>query len=403
MLKRMAIGFFTWTSNLIAQSDETMRLRVTIGMLASLMGVFFSLALGIPLLLLGEPLAGMVSLYLGVWMLSGIGFFAWKRVGFDSWVHYNLFGESVAIFINSILLGGFEGSGALILWLLLCPLLASILSDMRATFYWSGVFVVLLLASLVLPEIFGYVSELPPGTSKWIFLFNAFGISTFVLVVVQYFAAQRNLYQERSDRLLLNILPREIADILRNENRIIADAFEGASILFADVVDFTPMSANMSPVELVELLNEVFSHFDALVEKYGLEKIKTIGDCYMVASGIPRPRMDHAQAVTLMGLEILRFVETRSFRGRKLSFRIGINSGPVVAGVIGQKKFTYDLWGDAVNTASRMESQGTRNNIQITRNTFELIQNDFVCLPQPPAFIKGKGEMEIWHVIGPRL
>jgi guanylate cyclase len=150
----------------------------------------------------------------------------------------------------------------------------------------------------------------------------------------------------------------------------------------------------------VELLNEVFSHFDVLVEKYGLEKIKTIGDCYMVASGIPRPRDDHAQAVTLMGLEILRFVETRSFRGRKLSFRIGINSGPVVAGVIGQKKFTYDLWGDAVNTASRMESQGTRNNIQITRSTYELIQNDFVCLPQPSTFIKGKGEMEIWHVVG---
>lgn len=400
MLKRIALGFFRWTSNLIAQADETARLRVTIGMLASLMGVFFSLTFGLPLLFFGESLAGMVCLYLGVWMLSGIGFFAWKRIGFDSWVHFNLFGESLAIFIATILLGGFEGSGALILWLLLCPLLASILSEMRFVLYWSIVFVVLLLISLVLPEMLGQVSDLPAGAGKWLFLFNAFGISTFVLVVVQYFAGQRNLYQERSDRLLLNILPREIADILRNENRVIADAFEGASILFADVVDFTPMSANMSPVELVELLNEVFSHFDALVERYGLEKIKTIGDCYMVASGIPRPRQDHAHAVTLMGLEILRFVENNSFRGRRLAFRIGINSGPVVAGVIGQKKFTYDLWGDAVNTASRMESQGTRNNIQITRSTYDLIKDDFICLPQKPAFIKGKGEMEIWHVVG---
>jgi guanylate cyclase len=166
------------------------------------------------------------------------------------------------------------------------------------------------------------------------------------------------------------------------------------------VVDFTPMSADMSPVELVELLNEVFSHFDGLVEKYELEKIKTIGDCYMVASGIPRPRADHAQAVTHMGLEILRFVETGRFRGRKLTFRIGINSGPVVAGVIGQKKFSYDLWGDAVNTASRMESQGISNHIQITRATYELIKEDFRCQPQKPIHIKGKGEMEIWHVLG---
>src|SRR5262245_799353 len=130
MLKQIVLAFFRWTSNLIAQADETARLRVTIGMLASMMGVFFSVALGIPLLFLGEPLAGMVFLYLGVWMISGIGFFAWKRIGFDGWVHFNLFGESLAVFIATLLLGGFEGSGALILWLLLCPLLASILSEM---------------------------------------------------------------------------------------------------------------------------------------------------------------------------------------------------------------------------------------------------------------------------------
>jgi guanylate cyclase len=200
--------------------------------------------------------------------------------------------------------------------------------------------------------------------------------------------------------LLLNILPKEIATIPRNEPRTIADHFEGASILFADVVDFTPMSASMTPIELVEVLNEVFSQFDLLVGNYGLEKIKTIGDCYMVASGVPRPRHDHAQALVSLALEMHDYVERSEYGGRKLTFRIGINSGPVVAGVIGRKKFIYDLWGDAVNTASRMKSHGRSGIIQITRATYELIRDVFSCEPQGTVNLKGKGEMEVWYVTG---
>jgi len=246
----------------------------------------------------------------------------------------------------------------------------------------------------------GQTNDLPVSMQKGMVIFNVSGISIFVLIILQLFVIQRNQYQEQSDSLLLNILPREIADILRNENRVIADAFEGASILFADVVNFTPLSVTMSPVELVNLLNEVFSHFDVLAEKHKLEKIKTIGDCYMVASGIPRARVDHAQAVTRMALDILDYVKSHNFNGRTLAFRIGINSGPVIAGVIGQKKFAYDLWGDAVNTASRMESHGTSNIIQITRSTYELIKDEFICEPQKPIIVKGKGEMDVWYVLG---
>ncbi len=209
--------------------------------------------------------------------------------------------------------------------------------------------------------------------------------------------------QEKAENLLLNILPKDIATILKNENRVIADHFEGASILFADVVNFTPLSMTMTPVELVELLNEVFSHFDTLVEQYGLEKIKTIGDCYMVASGVPRPRADHAHAIVRMALAMRDYINQHEFRGRRLAFRMGINSGPVVAGVIGRKKFIYDLWGDAVNTASRMESHGAGGLIQVTRETYELIQDDFVCEPRGVVNVKGKGEMEVWQVIGRKL
>jgi len=165
-------------------------------------------------------------------------------------------------------------------------------------------------------------------------------------------------------------------------------------------VNFTPMSETMTPTELVELLDEVFSHFDLLAEKYGLEKIKTIGDCYMMASGVPRPRRDHAQALVAMALDMREYVEKQEFNGQKITFRIGLNSGPVVAGVIGRKKFIYDLWGNAVNIASRMESQGQGGVIQITRATYELIKDDFICESRGTVTVKGKGDMEVWNVVG---
>lgn len=152
---------------------------------------------------------------------------------------------------------------------------------------------------------------------------------------------------------------------------------------------------------MVDLLNEIFSHFDTLVEKYNLEKFKTIGDCYMVAAGVPRPRTDHAQVLSRLALDMHAYIQSQTFNAsRPVSFRIGINSGPVLAGVIGRKKFAYDLWGDVVNTASRMESQGTSGMIQITRNTYELIKNEFVCVPRGTIVVKGKGEMEVWYIVG---
>jgi class 3 adenylate cyclase len=208
------------------------------------------------------------------------------------------------------------------------------------------------------------------------------------------------LEQEKSENLLLNILPKDIADLLKNKPDSIAEQYSEASILFADVVNFTPMSSQMTPIELVELLNQVFSQFDDLVEKYDLEKIKTIGDCYMVASGVPRPRQDHAKVITQLALDMQEIVRKSDYFGRKLTFRIGINSGPVVAGVIGRKKFIYDLWGDAVNTASRMESNGTGGLVQITRETYNLINDDFICESRGVINVKGKGELPVWFVRG---
>jgi guanylate cyclase len=163
------------------------------------------------------------------------------------------------------------------------------------------------------------------------------------------------------------------------------------------------MSAEMTPSELVELLNEVFTYFDRLADEFGIEKIKTIGDAYMAAAGVPTPRSDHAQALTRMALRVRDHFAENEVGGRKLAFRIGINSGPLVAGVIGTRKFIYDLWGDAVNTASRMESHGTGGAVQITRATYELIKEDFECAARGTVAVKGKGDMEVWHVVCPRV
>lgn len=206
--------------------------------------------------------------------------------------------------------------------------------------------------------------------------------------------------QEKSERLLLNILPRETAAALKEQEGVIADHYECASILFADVADFTSMSDRLKPHEIVELLNGLFSHFDDLAERHDLEKIKTIGDCYMLAAGVPRTCHNHAHVLTRVGLAMLRYVEGRQFKDvGRISLRIGINSGPVVAGVIGRKKFIYDLWGDTVNVASRMECHGTIGRVQITASTYELIKNDFFCEPKGSIMVKGKGKMPIWHVL----
>jgi guanylate cyclase len=166
------------------------------------------------------------------------------------------------------------------------------------------------------------------------------------------------------------------------------------------MVGFTPLSEALPPVEMVELLNEVFSFFDSLLDKYGVEKIRTIGDSYMVASGVPRGRADHAQALTAMALEMRDATSARTFgNGHPVNFRIGINSGSMIAGVIGRRKFVYDVWGDAVNIASRMESHGLGGAVQITQATYELIKDEFVCEPRGTVQVKGKGEMEVWLVL----
>jgi len=348
----------------------------------------------------GAGFAGLMAAAAAVANLANLAWFARRRR-----FHLHRFIQLLVILLLPWLimlgLGGFTSSSAVIMWSALAPLAALVLGDLRQAIFWLAAFAVLLVAGAV-AEPYLTPAPLPEVFVTWFFALNIGTVIAIGFAVLHYFVRQRNFLEARAEMLLLNVLPKEISDALQDEQRTIAAQHDSASILFADLVDFTSMAASMTPLALVGLLNEVFQCFDTLVERYGLEKIKTIGDCYMVAAGVPRARDDHAPAIVRLALDMQVAVAEQRFAGRQLAFRIGINSGPVVAGVIGRKKFIYDLWGNAVNVASRMETQGRSGAIQIARGTYDLVGETFVCEPLGSINIKGAGEVETWHVVGER-
>jgi class 3 adenylate cyclase len=219
----------------------------------------------------------------------------------------------------------------------------------------------------------------------------------------QAYLRQLQQEQEKSERLLLNILPQPIAERLKQERGTIADSFAEVTVLFADIVGFTTLSSHMPATELVVLLNDIFSTFDCLAEQHGLEKIKTIGDSYLLVGGLPTPRPDHAAAVADMALAMRREIDR--FYGLNdvpLQIRIGIHTGPVVAGVIGTSKFSYDLWGDTVNIASRMESHGMAGSIQMTSATCRLLGESYLYEERGTIAVKGRGELTTYFLTGKR-
>lgn len=257
----------------------------------------------------------------------------------------------------------------------------------------------------VIPRDTGRISGALDGSS----IGNIIGSSVLLYVIVFYAVRQFTLAEDRADHerirsesLLLNILPPQIAERLKDTpNQTIADAHPAASILFADMADFTARASDTTPEELVGFLNEVHRKLDAIVERHGLEKIKSAGDAYMVVSGVPESACDHAGAIANLALDIRdSLVGLTDPKGRTVPVRIGIASGPVVAGVIGTRKLFYDVWGDAVNTASRMESTGEPGKIQISSATHTLLKGRFALQERGFVEIRGKGPMQTWFLTG---
>jgi guanylate cyclase len=363
---------------------------VFFGFFPRMLGGFDGLSTGQTWIAVGDFLAGLIP----VVALAVLARWPRSYVVVVNFLIAMMFVENI---VPTVLYGGLVGAGLYMAWGLLAVVGALVALGRRAAFAWFIVYFIALFGTVAVTESIEPVYE--HEVSAFDMALDMIGLTVFVLLAMAYFVGQRDRLQQESDDLLRNILPDDVAAKLKSGSRSIADDYDGVSVLFADVVDFTPMSAGMDPAELVALLNSIFSTFDGFVEELGLEKIKTVGDEYMVASGVPRPRVDHAAAIVDLALRIRDHVAEHRFHGHAISLRIGINSGPVVAGIVGTHKFAYDLWGDAVNMASRMESEGIPGTIQITEATYRLIGDDFVCEPRGRIVVKGRGDMETYLVV----
>ncbi|HEY3249293.1 MAG TPA: adenylate/guanylate cyclase domain-containing protein, partial [bacterium] len=330
---------------------------------------------------------------LAIWKRYGI--FRFLQIFFILWLPYLLQWH----------LGGFVASGAVMIWALLAPIGALLFDNPRAAITW---FIAYLGLAVFSAAIESSVEPLAPpfhlAVRVGFFALNLGTVSTVVFLLLRYFVREVGQAQDRSERLLLNILPRAIADRLKHDPGTIAETVPEVTVLFADIVNFTGFSAELTAKELVRLLNDVFSAFDRLADAHGLEKIKTIGDAYMAVAGLPGSTRAHAEAAVEMALELHPTLDQicRERGTARLQLRIGLNTGPVVAGVIGRRKFSFDLWGDAVNTASRMESHGLPGRIQVTQRTYECLRADYEFEPRGPVEIKGKGLMSTYLLVGRR-
>ena len=313
-------------------------------------------------------------------------------------------------------LGGFENSSAVSLWAITSPLGALLFVGARQCAPWFAGFVGFIAVSTAIdPALADDAPDVPETVVLAFFALTILGVATTAYALLQYFVRAREralaelarqhraleLEQAKSERLLLNVLPEPVAARLKEDDGVIPDSYESVTVVFADIVGFTPLAEQLSAPDVVALLDGVFARWDALAAIHGVEKIKTIGDAYMAAAGIPLPRSDHVEAIAEMALAMRAAVARGgSDSGSALEVRIGIDTGPVVAGVIGRAKFIYDLWGDTVNTASRMESHAAPGTIQVTERAYELLRGRYELRRRGTVEIKGKGPMTTYLLVG---
>lgn len=382
-------------------SDEervTKEVFVVITVGAAIAGVVWALMY----LALGRPLSAVVPLVISLASVPILARFAsTKRLGF---LPVPFFGLGILLpLLLQLSLGGYVRGSAVVMWAFMAPLFALIIRPARETWTWLAAFFgALITAALLDSTAMNAVKPLPNPAVLVLFALNIAGIGSLTFAALSYFRGQRDAAERRSQELLLNVLPEPIAARLKRGEEPIADQYDDLSVLFADLAGFTVRSAHETPAATVAILNEAFSVFDDLVRRYGLEKIRTIGDSYMVAAGAPIARSDHLQAICGMALDLQDAVEALNRqKGWDLSFRIGINCGPAVAGIVGRQKFHYDLWGDTVNVASRMESHGLPDRIQVTEAVYERMKSDFVFERRGFIEVKGKGSTLTYLLVGP--
>ncbi|MEV0288684.1 adenylate/guanylate cyclase domain-containing protein [Kribbella sp. NPDC050820] len=385
-----------------AEDTHDERLRQGTLIFSALLVTAMSTIWVITYLAYGDPVSAAIPASYQVITIIGLAVLARTR-RFATFRTTQLLAILVLPGLLQLSLGGFVASSAMILWAMLAPLAALALLGIRRSVPWLVAFFAELVAlALVDSRLAPSLPALPTGFVVTFLVLNVGGVIVSAYVMLGYFVEQRErahrdlqAERERSERLLLNVLPEPIAERLKAEPGVIAEHYDAVSVLFADIVGFTARSAVMAAADVVKLLDQVFSAFDRIADAEGVEKIKTIGDAYMLVGGLPNPRPDHLTAVARTALALRDEVARIAARPGQdwLAVRIGIDCGPVVAGVIGRRKFIYDLWGDTVNTASRMESHGRPGEIQVTERVAAALGPEFAVRPRGVIEVKGKGPM----------
>ncbi|HSE00075.1 MAG TPA: adenylate/guanylate cyclase domain-containing protein [Burkholderiales bacterium] len=418
-----------WLANLgqrVISSEDTeqQKLNKTLAIFASgLMGFGAMLWLAIYWAMGIKFSATVPLIYLAV-SAGSLGLYLWRR----NFELFRFIQVSLFLFVPFIMqwsIGSYVSSSGVMLWALLAPVGVMIFQGPRDSLPWFFAYIVMTGVSGFFDY---YLSE---GVQQGVtmqsvavfFSLNFAAVSTIVYLLISYFVNQRDKLQarideqykllqaeqEKSERLLLNILPGPIARRLKEQHATIADGFSDVTVMFADIINFTRLSEEMPPKFMVTLLNEVFSHFDVLAEKHGLEKIKTIGDAYMVAGGLDEHHLsagtapserDYCRSICAMATEMRQYMETLSgIRRARLQIHVGIGTGPVVAGVIGMKKFIYDLWGDTVNIAARVTEQAGPSMILVDATTYRRVRNEFDFEGPQTVHVKGKGEITVYRLL----
>jgi len=341
------------------------------------------------------PLAYQLTSVIGLIVLARTGNFGFLRLT-------QLVAMLILPFVLQWTLGGFVNGSAVMVWAFASPVGALVMyPPRRAIWFFIGYIGLTLISAAADEALARGAPTIPDGLRLLFFLLNIGTLSAVTYAVLQYFVAMRERAQAQAERVLHNVLPESIADRLRNGEQRIADDYPSVTVLFADVAGFTPMARRAGANRVITILDAVFSRFDELAARHGLEKIKTIGDAYMAVAGAPKPLADHAAAAADMALEMLEAcLAVGAELHEPLAVRVGLHSGQAMAGVIGRRKLAYDLWGDAVNVASRMETTGVAGRIHVSDVFEQALRGRYVFEERGTTEVKGLGEMRTYFLTG---
>jgi len=386
------------------KDDAETRLPKSLLVLSSVPFIFLPLLWSVMYIAFGEVYVALIPMAYSIFSFFSLVHYSYTK-RFESYRFNQLLLILILPFAVMISMGGFIGGSAVILWGLISPLGSLVFDEPRKSLRWIFAYLGLIVMGSILSSWLQITPILTDQQIQFFFFINFTAVSSLIFMMFYYFVRQKQYFQQRTDELLLNILPKEIAAELKETGVTRAKDFDNVTVLFTDFENFTLIAEQMSAQELVNEIHYCYSAFDQIISVHGLEKIKTIGDSYMCVAGVPVDRETHAVDAVMAAMAICNFINEEKIikQVNGLPFfdiRIGLHSGPVVAGIVGLKKFAYDIWGDTVNIASRLESSGEPGKVNISGSTYELVKDRFACQYRGKIEAKHKGEIDMYFVEG---